>query len=130
MKTNLQKLIGTVVLGLALVSTSLPAWAGLVIQPEVYVQVGFASGSTVAARYSTDSKQYIGCKLSNNGTFVMCLATDKTGKSAVCTSTDPRFATVIKALTDFSYINFESAQGTGSCLELNVVNESYLISND
>jgi len=127
MKTNLQKLIGTAVLGLVLFSHSLPTWAGSVIQPEVYVQVGFASGSMVGARYSTDSQQYIGCRFLNNGTFVMCVATDKTGKSAACTSTDPRYATVIKAITGSSYINFESDLGTGSCIELNVVNASDLI---
>ena len=37
MKAKLHKLIGTAVLGLALLANSLPAWAGLVILPEVSV---------------------------------------------------------------------------------------------
>jgi uncharacterized protein YjdB len=124
MKTHLQKLIGTAVLGLALVSTSIPAWAGGVSLPEVQVNEVYneASGSMAGTRYSPDSQQYIGCIFDNP--FVTCFAKDTTGKSLVCTSTDPRYATVIKALTDFSRIGFASAPGTGSCTALTVANFS------
>jgi hypothetical protein len=122
MKTNLQKLIGSAVLGLALLSTSIPAWAGRVDLHEVLVGNSDASGSIVGARYSGDSQQYIGCTVYNP--FVTCFATDKTGKSLVCTSTDPRAAIAIRAITDFSYINFSRASGTGSCTNLSVTNAS------
>src|SRR5262245_29190620 len=109
MKAYLQKLIGTAVLGLALFSNSIPAWAGAVYLYEVTVDLNRinyeAGGSMAGARYSTDSQQYIGCSFSNtNGPFVMCSATDKTGKSSFCTSTNLSLVAAVKAITDFSYI--------------------------
>ena len=127
MKTYLRKLIGMAVLGLALVSNSIPAWAGEVSLPEVQVSDVDARGSMAGARYTGDNQQYIGCSFSNNGSlFVTCLAKDKIGKSVVCTSTDPGLAAAVKAITDFSYISFSSAQARvpGSCTYLNVQNFS------
>jgi hypothetical protein len=91
MKAKLQKLIGTAGLGLALVSNSVPAWAGAFNLPQVSVGAGSASGGMAGARYSTDGRQFIGCRFSDtNGLFVTCLATAKTGKRLFCTSSDPR----------------------------------------
>ena len=66
MKAKLQKLIGTAVLGLALFSNSLPAWAGAATRNEVYISPSRtnAQGSLTGARYSADSEQYIGCDVS------------------------------------------------------------------
>ena len=120
MKTKLQKLIGTIVLGLVLFSNSIPAWAGRIYQPEVQIGTTFTTGSMAGARYSGDSQQYIGCSFSNaNGPFVMCSATDKTGKSSFCTSTDPGLAAAVKTITDFSFISFAVAGGT-SCNPLEI----------
>ena len=61
MKANLQKLIGTAVLGLALFSNSLPAWAGSVDLSEVevgtnYCQTGPWQGrATVATANNTSA---------------------------------------------------------------------------
>jgi hypothetical protein len=125
MKANLQKLIGTALLGLALFSSSIPAWAGQKSLPEVTIGTNFARGSTAGARYSADSKQYIGCDFETaNGPSVTCSAQDKTGKYFVCFAYgNARWATVAKAITDFSYISLQG-RGDGSCDSLTVDNSS------
>lgn len=122
MKTNLQKLIGAAVLGLALFSQSFPAWAGQKILPEVAIAPNYAYGSTVGARSSADSRQYIGCQLDSNG-GVSCSAQDKTGKGYVCYSSDARWATVVKSINDSSLITF-GGDTAGSCDRLIVENHS------
>jgi hypothetical protein len=122
MKTNVQKLIGTAVLGLALFSNSLPAWAGQKTLSEVLIVPGAASGSMVGARYSGDSKQYIGCVLDSNG-GVGCSAQDKTGKSFVCYANNPGWVSMVKSITDSSAI-YLGGTGNGSCDYLFVENHS------
>ena len=125
MKATLHKLIGTAVLGLALVSHSFPVWAGLVYTPEVYVGPSGAYGSMAGARYSADSQQFIGCRFSNtSGPYVVCEARDKTGKSLLCTSAASRYLAVAKAITEFSAINFSVTTGSTSCSYLGVDNYS------
>jgi hypothetical protein len=125
MKTTLHKLIGTAVLGLALVSQSLPAWAGLVYTPEVSVSSSGAVGSMAGARYSTDSTQYIGCTFSNtSGPYVLCNATNNTGNSLFCVTTESKYLAAAKAITDFSYIYFAVTPGSGFCTYLQVQNYS------
>lgn len=134
MKPKVQKLTAAAVLGLALFSNSIPAWAGYKTTYEVQLglgqggQISYAQGSMGDARYSADSQQYIGCSFSNtNGPFVMCSATDKTGKSAFCTSTDSKMAAAVKMITDFSRIYFEVPQGSTSCRFLAVENGSQFL---
>ncbi len=124
MKTHLQKLIGTAVLGLALFTTSLPTWAGQVNQLQVTVSSGFASGSMVGARNSGDSQQYIGCEVINNGTFVICQAADKTGKPSACASNDLRYVQALKAVTDSSFLYFSWNPSFAPCTSLLVSNNS------
>ena len=114
-------------LGLALFSNGIPARAGYVDLPEVYVEPGVGYGSTAGARYSGDNQQYIGCSLLNNGTFVMCLATDKTGKSAACASTEHGFATAVKAITDFSFLYFDTSVGSSLCHYIHLRNVSLFL---
>jgi hypothetical protein len=125
MKATLHKLIGTAVLGLTLVSQSIPAWAGLVHTPEVFVGSSGASGSMAGARYSTDGTQYIGCSFSNtNGPYVVCSAMDQTGQALQCDSTESRYLAAAKAITDFSAINFSVTPGSTRCSYLGVDNYS------
>ena len=127
MKVYLQKLIGTAVLSLALVSHSLPAWAGSFGLPEVTTThpVFGTLGTMAGARYSTDSVQYIGCHFSNTyGPSVVCSATDRNGKSSLCSSYGSQFAAAAKAITDFSYIQFNVAPDGRSCRNLTVENSS------
>src|SRR5262245_52824880 len=120
MKTQLHKLIGTAVFSLALVSHSLPAWAGLIYNPEVSIASFGAVGSMAGARYSADNQQYIGCSLANNiGTYITCSATDKTGKSLSC-SAPPQWLATVKAITDSSLISFSVTPYTFSCSSLAV----------
>ena len=125
MKANLRKLIGMTVLGLALFSHGIPAWAGQQIPPEeVTVGTDFARGSMVGARYSKDSQQYIACDFANGlGPAVSCSAQDKTGKRFYCTSFDPRWATVVKAISDSSHLSFGGYLG-GACTSLVIENHS------
>ena len=126
MNAKIQKLIGTAVLGLAVVAQSLPAWAGAVAQSEVTITTSTAYGSMAGARYSTDSQQYIGCTLQNSGGgFVRCTARDKAGKYFTCGSTDVRLTSAAKALTDFSYLAFSITPGSSSCSDLQVYNSSF-----
>jgi hypothetical protein len=125
MKAYLQKLIGTAVLGLALCSNSIPAWAGSVTLYEVQVGTTSGYGTMAGARYSTDSQQYIGCTLQRSGgPYIRCSARDKTGRSIYCTSTDPRFVDAAKGITDSSFIFFNVAPSTTSCNRLEVDNSS------
>ena len=127
MRTQFQKLLVTAVLSFTLVSPGLPVWAGSVGLPEVTTTdpVFGTLGTMAGTRYSTDSVQYIGCSFSNTtGPFVTCSATDKTGKSSLCTSTSPAVATAAKAITDFSYIQYNVAPDGRSCKNLTVENSS------
>ena len=125
MKAKLHKLIGTAVLGLALFANSLPAWAGLVYTPEVFVGTTGAVGSMAGARYSADSTQYIGCTFSNTtGPYVLCNAMDKTGRSLFCIGNQASYLAAAKAITDFSYINFSVTSGGAFCTYLGVDNYS------
>jgi hypothetical protein len=125
MKTYLKKLIGMAVLGLALFANSIPAWAGQKSLPEVTIGTYSASGSMMGARYSGDSKQFIGCfHETAYGASVTCSAQDKTGKFFLCTKNDPRWATVVKSITDSSVIYFEALSSGGSCNTLIIENFS------
>ena len=128
MKTKLQKLIGTAVLGLALNLQSLSAWAGSVALSEVVVYSNHASGSMAGARYSSDGRQYIGCSISNsNGPVVICSAVDAGGNAFSCLSTDARWLAAAKAITDSSYLYFGSVSGIPTCDYLRVGNSSFLL---
>ena len=124
MKAKIQKLINTAVLGLALLLNSLPAWAGAIIPAEVSITSNIASGSMAGARYSADNTQYIGCDFSNTyGPYVICSATDKNGKSFLCTGFGSQYATAAKSITDFSYLIFSYGSYNSSC-NLQVLNNS------
>jgi hypothetical protein len=130
MKATLHKLIGTAVLGLALCSHSVPAWAGAATRNEVYISPSrtSAQGSLTGARYSADSQQYIGCNaLSPSSShlyqLVGCSARDKRGRSLICFSTDARIADAVKAMTDSSHIYIRGTNN-GACSDLEVSNES------
>jgi len=133
MKTHLRKLMATAVLGLALVSNSLPAWAGVATINEVYISPSRtnAQGSLTGARYSADSTQYIGCQshsqLGSTAQSVYCSAADKTGRSLFCFSTDPRIVNAVKGMTDSSHLDFAASRdpfGNYLCTDLTVSNES------
>lgn len=128
MKAKVQKLIGTAVLGLAMFSNSLPAWGGLKYFTEVFVGPISSGGHLVAARYSADADQFIGCFLEypttspTNG-YAHCNAREKNGEFSVCFTTDPRMTKAIRAITDSSYISYD-VNSSGSCTALQIHNFS------
>jgi hypothetical protein len=128
MKANLRKLIGSAVLGLAMFSNSVPAWAGQKLSREVEVGADFARGSMVTARFSPDGTQRIGCFFEANANPVgagSCSAVDKTGKSFSCyVGGDARWTTVVKAINDSSVIHFAANSNGGSCHTLIIENHS------
>ena len=123
MKTTLKKFIRLAVLGVALTLQSLPTWAGSTYIPEVQVGSGFAHGSMVGARYSSDTLQHITCIAHNPA--VTCSARDKTGKYFVCNRIDAEWAAVVRSITDSSNLHFAAAKGTATCNYLRVDNLSY-----
>jgi hypothetical protein len=129
MKTYIQKLMVTAGLGLALLSTSIPAWAGFTETEEVqvYTNTGVALGTMTGARYSADNTQYIGCSL-ERGTIppreIYCEAQDRYNKRVACRSNEARFIGAVKAMTDSSYIFFSVVPGTGLCASVSVRNNS------
>ena len=126
MKARLHKFIGTAVLGLALVSQSISAWAGALYTPQVSVGTSAAAGSMVGARYSAGSTQYIGCTFSNtSGPYVLCSATDATGKSLFCIGNQSRHLAAAKTITDFSNFEFGVTPGSAFCSHLAVGNYSF-----
>ena len=124
MKATVHKLIGTAVLGAALLLNSIPAWAGNVSLHEVYINPdnSGANGTLAGARYSADSTQYIGCD--HYGSQMYCFARDKSGRTLLCSSTDPRFVDAVKGMTDSSYLHFTTTSYGSACTTLAVNNSS------
>jgi hypothetical protein len=134
MTAQLHKLMATAVLGLALASQSLPAWAGTIANSQV--SIGYdgstpvnAEGTLTGARYSADGVQYIRCdvvQVNHYAPDVTCAARDLTGRTVFCASTDPRFADAVKGMTDSSYISF-TFTSDGICTDMEVTNASYTL---
>jgi|RhiMethySRZTD1v2_1073278.scaffolds.fasta_scaffold1089039_1 hypothetical protein len=126
MKTNIKKLIGMAVLGLVLLSQSIPTWAGSTSLFDVQVGATYGRGPMTWARYSPDDQQYIGCSFTHPslGLMVNCLARDKTGQSFACWSNEAKFVDAVKAITDSSILYFISNPGSSACVYLEVTNAS------
>lgn len=134
MKPTLKKMLGLAALGMTLLGNIVPTWAGYRYAPEVNIIFDdflYVTGSMAGARYSKDNNQNIGCTAYTYPTYswTACFATDKTGRSVVCGSGDPRLASVAQAMTDSSQIYFNLPNGSGGeCGVITVWNESYLLS--
>ena len=86
MKANLKNMLGLTALGMTLLTTTVPTWAGYVTdqkQVTTHTNTYFeAYGGLNAARYSADSRQYIGCRVSayaNGSRSAYCAAQTSTG---------------------------------------------------
>ncbi len=130
MKTYLQKLIRTAVLGLALCANHMPAWAGFTLSSEVYLSGsnsrGGVEGSPTGARYSLDSKQYLNCSAYSfagaGGQSVFCEAADRSDRRFLCISTDSRFVDAVKGMTPSSYLYI--TRNGSTCTNLEIDNAS------
>jgi hypothetical protein len=130
MKANLKKMLGMAALGMTLLATTVPTWAGYVDvdgPPEVYIhtiQGGIeVSGSMVGARYSPSSTQYIGCEVGSD-LLVYCGARDGVGNYVSCISNDPRHVEEVQGMIDSSYIFFMVGVSNARCNRISIWNDS------
>ena len=133
-KVNLKKMLGLVALGMTLLTTTAPTWAGYVYPSEVSINEKYSStetyvnGGLVGARYSADNKQYIGCNLyapASGSPQIACYALDSVGKFALCTSTDPRYVEQAQRMTDSSSIVFKVNRANSTCSMILITDSSY-----
>ena len=90
MKVNLKNILGLAALGMILLTTTVPTWAGSASRPQVTIQGNtdiYVNGGVVGARYSPDSTQSIGCYIDATP-FVVCSAQNSTGRFVLCVSQD------------------------------------------
>ena len=136
MKANLKNIIGLAALGVTLVSTAVPTWAGWVFKPGVTIgtnQLGrFAKGSMVGARYSADNTQQIWCQSYSSiyttpdkpTSGTSCYAKDSSGKDFSCQTTDPKFQEILQAMTDSSFIYILQDSAGSKCKDIRVYHGS------
>ena len=121
MKAKLKDILGIAALGLTLLVTITPTWAGRVTTNPVKVGSNqtsrYASGSLVSARYSADNRQYIQCVAVAASNYTVCSAMDSVGTYVGCQSGDPKFQEVVQAMTASSYIYFV-ADLNGNCTHI------------
>jgi len=132
MKTYVKRIIGGAVLSIALVTYTVPTWAGNRDNREVIVgyivgnATGGATGGVNAARYSSDSKQYIGCIIRGTTSYssVTCFAADKTGATFACSTTDPNMIKTVRTMTNYSFLRFFTGADRSTCDGIEVFNYS------
>jgi hypothetical protein len=88
---------------------------------------GYIAGHLSGARDSADSIQEVGCFLTartSTGFRAGCRATDATGKSAVCYTTNTTMALPINAISADAAI-WVAFDANGNCTEINIYNYSF-----
>ena len=128
MKVNLKNILGMAALGMTLLSNTVPTWAGSVGHAGVnIIQYSsteiHVSGSMVGARYSADSRQYIGCSLDSTPR-VMCAARDSADNSVYCYSSDAGHVDAVQKMTDSSYLEFRYNLTNLTCEMMWITNNS------
>src|SRR5262245_31557459 len=121
MKSHITTMIRATALSLALFSNV--AWAGYVDTPHtqgVFIDLNEneAFGSKVAARYSGDANQYIGCEQYadwDGAVNATCSAHDFGTAFFTCSTSDPNLLAVIRAEVDWSYVFFSADHSGGTC---------------
>jgi hypothetical protein len=136
MKANLKNILGLAALGMALLATTVPTWAGKASTDRVIIgsdqYVSWASGSLTGARYSANtSKEQIGCRAYTLSTYswVSCHAMDSAGRSLTCGSGDWKFLDMVHGMTDSSFIYFgiNGNGNQGACSHIRITNGSDLL---
>ncbi len=136
MKVNLKNILGLAALGVTLLATTVPTWAGKVGTREVFIStspfLSAASGSMVGTRYSADNQQYIGCRATARdhyaSSLIQCYARDKDNKTLVCGSQDPKLLETLQAMTDSSDILFEVDNTKGAaCTSIGIYHGSNML---
>ena len=133
MKTRLKKMLGLTALGVTLLTATVPTWAGYVNNQQVQITYRTdntfkASGVLTTARYSADSRQYVGCRVSayaNGSRSATCAAQTSTDDIAYCSTSDPKLIEKIQKMTDSSYVDFEGNRTTAACSAITISNSSF-----
>jgi hypothetical protein len=101
---------------------------GVIVYPaQAPGQTSEALGSVYGARHSSDTSEWIGCYVmayAGSSPVGYCLATDASGHTANCTTTDGNQILAIESLTDYSWLHFQS-DGSAHCSLVQVDNLSY-----
>jgi hypothetical protein len=131
MKANLKKLLGLAALGMTLLTNTVPTWAGSVYNSQVQISrtatTFTASGALTTVRYSADSRQYIGCRVSayaNGSRSAYCAARTSTDDTAYCSTSDPKLIEKIQKMTDSSLVSFTGNRTTAACTGIGIANYS------
>ena len=132
MKVNLKNIIGLAALGITLLTTTAPTWAGRVYNDNVVIgndqSSSWAGGSMVDARYSADSRQHISCRAESlpHYPWTTCYATDSAGRGLICGSASWTFFDMVQGMMDSSHILFRTDTNTaqGNCTEIVIYNSS------
>lgn len=124
MKT-IQMMLGAAVLGLGTL-----AWAGYKVPIAVQVDpaTGWAYGAIGSARNSTNSVEYIGCRVMtymSGSATVTCSARNASSKFGSCSSSAPGLVEAARSIASDSYIRF-TWLSTGECATLEVQHYSDL----
>ena len=135
MKAKLKNIIGLAALGMTLLATTVPTWAGRVSTDSVSIGsnqfASWASGNLVDARDSADTRQQIGCKayILSSYSWTSCHAMDSAGRSLTCGSGDWKFLEMVQGMTDSSYIYFEtdSNSSVGTCTHIEIYHGSDML---
>ncbi|HTJ42276.1 MAG TPA: hypothetical protein VL463_09300 [Kofleriaceae bacterium] len=81
----------------------------------VVIGSGWAGGALGTAHNSADSMQYL--EIQTRKSSASLYARDATGKSAMCTTTDPALVANARAVNSDSYVMFYW-DGAGACTEI------------
>lgn len=128
----MKKLLAAAV-SLGLVSHA--AFAGLSqpAQVEVDLENSLAQGDMLTAALSKSQNVFIGCGTRNfevgtEDVFVLgfCQAEDAAGEAIVCTTQNPGLVQAIRAISDFSYIQFRWDE-SGQCTNIGISTQSFYI---
>ncbi|MEQ1512809.1 MAG: hypothetical protein ABL934_09040 [Lysobacteraceae bacterium] len=127
---NTRRLMATLCTAALFASSGL-VMAGLRFTSEVYVSDAFrgAGGSMTDARGSADSRQFIGCyhyydSLGATPYLGFCQATNSTGLTRSCSTTNSAIVQSIRSISAESNISF-SWYADGTCRYVVVDNNSY-----
>ena len=116
-----------IILSAALLAAAGTASAGTRGAYPVYVGSIYAYGSLGTARASSDSLSYAECQryVTPTNAVLSCYVRDATGKSAMCTTSDPAFVAEGRALKGDSLLYFEW-DANGVCKALRITDSSTL----
>ncbi|MBA3503081.1 MAG: hypothetical protein M4D80_20630 [Myxococcota bacterium] len=110
-------------IALCLLAAALPATAiaGFKVSEQVSIVTLSSSsmrvrGSLIGAHNSSDGLQYIGCQ--NRYDFSYCWARDASGRTAMCSASEPGRVAAMRSVNAASYIDITMTNGTCANIEI------------